>query len=225
MGRSPVGNADQASPRVRGAHAAAKSGRFRRGTPDASVPFVPESPSGRGASSGPGLPSVPEPRSVPMLPSMPSRPSGPPPMPSVPSVPSMPSVPEPRRPAPGDVVPSTRYGLLRAMRSAAADTAAPLVAAVLVPLAILQLPDGIAWAIPARFADAGPAAVTSLLRASGLALTAMAIAVPCGGLAVRRFRAWPVLIGGLGIVAAADGLGNTPQTIGQNGIDRAPPGA
>ncbi len=122
-------------------------------------------------------------------------------------------------------MPSSRYGPLRAMRSAAADTAAALVVAVVVPLAMLQLPDAIAWAIPARFADAGPAAVTSLLRASGLALTAMAIAVPCGGLAVRRFRAWPVLIGGLGIVAAADVLGNTAQTIGQIGIDRSLHGA
>jgi hypothetical protein len=67
--------------------------------------------------------------------------------------------------------------------------------------------------------------VTSLLRASGLALTAMAIAVPCGGLAVRRFRAWPVLIGGLAIVAAADVLGNTARTIGQIGLDRSLHGA
>jgi MFS family permease len=117
------------------------------------------------------------------------------------------------------------YGLVRTLRSAAADAAAALVVAVVVPLALLQLPDAIAWAIPARFADAGPAAVTSLLRMSGLALTAMAVAVPGGGLAVRRFRAWPVLMGGLAIVAAADVLGDTVQTIGQIGIDRALHGA
>ena len=111
------------------------------------------------------------------------------------------------------------------MRSAAADTAAALVVAVVVPLAMLQLPDAIAWAVPAKFAAAGPGTVTSLLRASGLALTAMAIAVPCGGLAVRRLRAWPVLIAGLAIVAAADVLGNTARTIGQIGIDRSLHGA
>ena len=158
---------------------------------------------------------------MPSAPSLPSLPS----LPAVPPVPALPSVPEPRRPVPGDIVPRGRYGLLRATRSAAADTAAALVVAVVVPLALLQLPDAIAWAVPARFAEAGPSAVTSLLRASGLALTAMAIAVPCGGLAVRRFRAWPVLIGGLAIVAAADVLGNTAQTIGQIGIDRSLHGA
>jgi len=106
------------------------------------------------------------------------------------------------------------------MRSGAADVAAALVIAVVVPLALLQLPDAIAWAVPAQFAAAGPGAVTSLLRASGLALTAMAIAAPCGGLAVRRFRAWPVLVAGLAIIATADLLGGTAGTIAQIGLDR-----
>jgi hypothetical protein len=134
-------------------------------------------------------------------------------------------VPAPRRPVLYDSITPARRGLGGAMRSAAADTAAALVVAVVVPLALLQLPDAIAWAIPERFAAAGPGAVTSLLRASGLALTAMAIAVPCGGLAVRRLRAWPVLIGGLGIVAAADILGNSARTIVQIGADRSLHGA
>jgi hypothetical protein len=127
--------------------------------------------------------------------------------------------------AQADVVSPARYGLVRAIRSGAADAAAALVVAVVVPLALVQLPDAIAWAVPARFTEAGPAAVTSLLRASGLALTAMAVAVPCGGLAVRRFRAWPVLIGGLAIVAAADVMGNTTQTITGIGVDRSLHGA
>jgi hypothetical protein len=134
-------------------------------------------------------------------------------------------VPEPRRPASDQAVAPARPGLLRSLRSAAADVAAALVVAVVVPLALLQLPDAIAWAVPARFAAAGPGAVTELLRASGLALTAMAIAVPCGGLAVRRLRAWPALIGGLIIVAGADVLGNTARTIAQIGIDRSLHGA
>jgi hypothetical protein len=140
------------------------------------------------------------------------------------------AVPKPRRPAPGDIVPPARYSPARysparAMRSAAADAAAALVVAVVVPLALLQLPDAIAWAVPTQFVAAGPGAVTSLLRAAGLALTAMAVAVPCGGLAVRRFRAWPVLMGGLAIVAAADVLGDKARTIAQIGIDRAMHGA
>jgi hypothetical protein len=53
----------------------------------------------------------------------------------------------------------------------------------------------------------------------------MAVAAPLGGLAVRRFRAWPVLIAGLGIFGVADVLGNTAHTIAQVGIDRSLHGA
>jgi hypothetical protein len=90
---------------------------------------------------------------------------------------------------------------------------------VVVPLALLQLPDAIAFAIPPQFGS--PGAETELLRASGLALTAMATSIPFGGLAVRRFRAWPVLMTGLGIFAVADVLANTARTIAQIGIDRS----
>jgi hypothetical protein len=104
-----------------------------------------------------------------------------------------------------------------------ADVTVALVVTAVVPLALLQVPDAIAWAIPPQFAT--PAAVTNVLRVSGLALTAMAVAAPLGGLAVRRFRAWPVLIAGLAIFGVADVLGNTAHTIAQIGIDRSLHGA
>ncbi|MBV9446439.1 MAG: hypothetical protein JO345_11170 [Streptosporangiaceae bacterium] len=110
-----------------------------------------------------------------------------------------------------------------ATRATAADLAAALVVATVVPLTLLQIPDAIAWAIPPRFASPGSA--TGLLRASGLALCAMVVAAPSGGLAVRRFRAWPVLIAGLGVFGAADILGSGARTIGQVGIDRSLHGA
>jgi hypothetical protein len=135
-------------------------------------------------------------------------------------------VPEQRTASVSETRPaSPQRSLVGTVRSAAADTVAGLVVAVVVPLALLQLPDAIAWAVPARFAAAGPGAVTSLLRASGLALIVMAVTVPFGGLAVRRFRAWPVLIGGLAVVGSADVFGNTASTIGQIGIDRSLHGA
>lgn len=170
MERRPAGKADQAVPRTRGVHAAAKPGRPRRGT-------------------------------------------------------SSPPVPRPRRPVPDDAAPPVRYSLAHVVRSYAADAAAALVVAVVVPLAMLQLPDAIEWAIPVRFTGAGPGAVTSLMRASALALVAMAVAVPAGALAVRRFRAWPVLITGLAVVAVGDLVGSTAATVGQIGIDRALHGA
>lgn len=107
----------------------------------------------------------------------------------------------------------------RRLRSAAADVAALGVVAAVVPLALLQLPDAIAWAIPPQFT--GATAVSDLLRVSGLALTAMVIAAPLGALAVRRFRAWPVLMAGLGLFGVADLLGGAARSVGQIGLDRA----
>lgn len=109
------------------------------------------------------------------------------------------------------------------MRTALADVAAALVVLAVVPLALLQVPDAIEWAVPPQFAS--PATLTSLLRASGLALIAMAITAPLGGLAVRRFRAWPVLMAGLGVFGAADIAGNAARTVAQVGVDRALHGA
>jgi len=84
--------------------------------------------------------------------------------------------------------------------------AAAVVAAV-IPLAVLQIPDALAWSLPAQYAGAGPAALGSLLRAAGLALPAMAVAAPFGALATRRFRAGPVLLAGLLALGIADALG------------------
>jgi hypothetical protein len=74
--------------------------------------------------------------------------------------------------------------------------------ATVVPLAVAQIPDAIAWSLPPRLAAGGPAAVTSLLRASGLALPAMAVAGSLAALAVRWMRAGPVLLAGLVLLLA-----------------------
>jgi hypothetical protein len=49
----------------------------------------------------------------------------------------------------------------------------------------------------------------------------MVIAAPLAALAVRRFRAWPVLMAGLGVFGIADLLGGAARTVGQIGIDRS----
>jgi hypothetical protein len=97
--------------------------------------------------------------------------------------------------------------------------AAALVAAV-VPLAVLQIPDAIAWSVPSQFAAAGPNALASLLRAASLALPAMAVAAPFGALATRRFRAGPVLLAGLLVIGIADALGAGARTVPLIGADR-----
>jgi hypothetical protein len=98
--------------------------------------------------------------------------------------------------------------------------AAGLVIATAVPLALLQVPDAIAWAVPAPIAAAGPGAVTGLLRLSGLALTAMVIAAPLGALAVRRVRAWPVVLAGLALMTIADLAAGGPPAAALIGADR-----
>ena len=62
-----------------------------------------------------------------------------------------------------------------------------------IPLVVLQIPDAVAWVVPPRVAAAGPGAVASLLRASGLALPAMAVAGSLAALMVRwpRGPRWP----------------------------------
>ena len=90
----------------------------------------------------------------------------------------------------------------------------------MVPLAVLQIPDAIAWSLPSQFTATGPNALASLLRAASLALPAMAIAAPFGALATRRFRAGPVLLAGLLVIGVADALGEGTRTVPLIGGDR-----
>ena len=112
-----------------------------------------------------------------------------------------------------------------AARSAAASLCALAVVATVVPLAATQIPDAIAWSLPPRLAAGGPAVVTSLLRASGLALPAMAVTGSLAALAVRWLRAGPVLLTGLVLLAAADALGDSARTVALIGADRSLHGA
>lgn len=112
-----------------------------------------------------------------------------------------------------------------AVRSAAASLCALAIVATVVPLAVAQIPDAIAWSLPPRLAAGGPVAVASLLRASGLALPAMAVAGSLAALAVRWLRAGPVLLAGLFLLAAADALGAAARTVVLIGVDRSLHGA
>ncbi len=121
-------------------------------------------------------------------------------------------------PAPADATgASARAG---ALRSTAAGLCAMILAAAVVPLAVLQIPDAIAWSLPPRLAAQGPLAVASLLRTSSLALPAIAVTAPLAALAVRRLRAGPVLLAGLLVLAVADVLGGTAGTILLIGVNR-----
>ena len=95
----------------------------------------------------------------------------------------------------------------------------------MVPLAAAQVPDAIAWSLPPRLAAGGPVIIGSLLRASGLALPAMAVAGSLAAMAVRWLRAGPVLLVGLLLMAAADVLGDTARSVIMIGTDRSLHGA
>ena len=245
LGQTPA-RPDDAVPRPHGgAHAANKGGRFgRKGgsapppQPDASLaPPAGPTPAPRPATARPASapPAGPRPATVPL--------AGPRPA-TVPLATAAPAtvaarVPGPRgaatplwSPAPvtmtasGALAASGAVGTGRAgsraaaVRSAATALCAVTLVAAVIPLVALQIPDAIGWALPPRLAAAGPNVVASLLRASGLALPAMAVAAPLGALAVRRLRAGPVLLAGLLVVAAADALGGTAATVLAIGVDR-----
>jgi hypothetical protein len=106
------------------------------------------------------------------------------------------------------------------LRPTAAGLCAAALVAMVVPLAVLQIPDAIAWSLPSQFAAAGPNALASLLRAASLGLPSMAVAAPFGALATRRFRAGPVLLAGLLVIGVADALGEGAHTVPVIGADR-----
>jgi hypothetical protein len=108
-----------------------------------------------------------------------------------------------------------------AVRRLAADGATAAVLVLVTPLCLLQAPNAIAWALnTAGGVAASPQGTTAVLRAAGLALPAMAAVAGIAALAVLRLRAWPVLLTGLLIMAAGDGLGGSARTVTAIGVVR-----
>ncbi|MEU8803716.1 hypothetical protein [Spirillospora sp. NPDC048819] len=72
------------------------------------------------------------------------------------------------------------------------------------PAAVLTVPDAAFHVVPAAASalELGDAEIAGLLRATGLTLTALLLAVPLAAVAARRFRAWAVLIAGLAVLLA-----------------------
>ena len=103
-----------------------------------------------------------------------------------------------------------------------AGATAILVVASVVPLAVLQLPDLLAAGMPAATMAriAGPNGAASLVRAAGLALPVMACVAPVAAVWARRHRAWPALITGLVLLAAADLLGESASSVLMIAVDR-----
>ncbi len=197
-----------------GAHAASKTSRFRRKSASVPAPLAAPLPWPWDA----GLPPSQRFRSIQEPPLTRSRDPITVPLPVVGA-----------DAVPADAATVGSAGLARrraaAVRSAAASLCALAIVATVVPLAVIQIPDAIAWSLPPHLAAGGPAVMASLLRASGLALPAMAVAGSLAALAVRWLRAGPVLLAGLLLLAAADALGNTARTIALIGADRSLHGA
>ncbi|MBV9794348.1 MAG: hypothetical protein JO016_10455 [Actinobacteria bacterium] len=127
------------------------------------------------------------------------------------ATPSAPATPSARTTPSAPATPSARPA--SATRRVAADGAAAAVMITAAPLCLLQAPNAIAWALSSAGAlAAGPQASTTLLRAAGLALPAMAAVAGLAALAVLRVRAWPVLLTGLLMMAVADTLGTSAHT-------------
>ncbi|GLX00701.1 hypothetical protein [Microtetraspora sp. NBRC 16547] len=84
------------------------------------------------------------------------------------------------------------------------DVVLGLLVAVALPLAIVAIPNTISVVAALLPPDASQVA---MVRAHGLALPVMLLAVPLAAVAVRRFRAAPILVVGLTLLAAADAAG------------------
>jgi hypothetical protein len=84
------------------------------------------------------------------------------------------------------------------------DLVVGLLIAVALPLAILAIPNTIS--VVAALLPPGVSQV-EMMRAHGLALPAMLLTVPLGAVAARRFRAAPIAVGGLSLLAVADAAG------------------
>ncbi|ACZ89971.1 hypothetical protein [Streptosporangium roseum] len=88
--------------------------------------------------------------------------------------------------------------------SAVLDVILGLLVAVVLPLAIVAIPNTIsvvATLLPPEISQ------IAMVRAHGLALPAMVLTVPPAAIAVRRMRAAPLLVAGLTLLAVADAAG------------------
>ncbi|GAA2132528.1 hypothetical protein [Actinomadura napierensis] len=123
--------------------------------------------------------------------------------------------------APLTVPDGTAIGAAPARRAGArrwnATLGALLTAVTVLPAVVLVVPDTTAGVMPAaaRALGLGDAGVPALLRATGLALPALALAVSLAAVAARRLPAWTVLATGLvvllGGLAAVRFAGSVPQ--------------
>ncbi|MFF3441290.1 hypothetical protein [Streptosporangium sp. NPDC002721] len=96
-------------------------------------------------------------------------------------------------------------GLVRALRvSLMLDVVLGLLVAVVLPLAIVAIPNTIsvvAALLPPEISQ------IAMIRAHGLALPAMVLTVPVAAVAVHRTRAAPMMVAGLTLLALADAAG------------------
>ncbi|WP_440072387.1 hypothetical protein [Streptosporangium sp. OZ121] len=106
---------------------------------------------------------------------------------------------------PTRAVSSGPTGLVRALRvSLVLDVVLGLLVAVVLPLAIVAIPNTISVVAALLPPDISQIA---MIRAHGLALPAMVLTVPVAAVAVHRMRAAPMMVAGLTLLAFADAAG------------------
>ncbi|GLW13150.1 hypothetical protein Misp01_82780 [Microtetraspora sp. NBRC 13810] len=109
-------------------------------------------------------------------------------------------------------------GVSGALRvSLARDVVLGLLIAVLLPLALVSVPNTIsvvAGLLPPDLSAAG------MIKAHGLALPAMVLTVPLAAWAVLRLPAAPVLVGGLALLAVAEAVGGYADSAALVGVLR-----
>jgi hypothetical protein len=99
----------------------------------------------------------------------------------------------------------------------ALDIVVGLLTAVALPLAVVAIPNTIS--VVSALLPPGVSQV-DMMRAHGLALPAMLLTVPIAAMAVRRFRAAPILVAGLALLALADAAGGFADSTSLVGVLR-----
>lgn len=97
------------------------------------------------------------------------------------------------------------------------DVVAGLLTVVALPLAVVVIPNTVSLVAPLLPPGVSP---VEMVRAFGLALPAMLLTVPLAAIAVGRFRAAPILLAGLALLALADAAGGYADSPGLAGVLR-----
>jgi hypothetical protein len=126
-------------------------------------------------------------------------------------------LPEPAPNGAGETAPEPgRFGLLITL----------LVAFTALPIVALAVPNTVSYVVPQAVSGLGlsVAQAADLVRANGLTLPTLLLAVPICGVLARRFSAWVILLAGLGCILGGEVIAEVAGSVSLVGVARGAQG-